>query len=99
MNNQVSTNLSYINTVLADMDEARHQMYNAIEATKLEIRSINNWMGEDKEAFRNNLLICLQKLMNSEKWMNEITWELKVQAEKMTERAKNSANEIQGTRM
>lgn len=88
MPDEVSVDLEKIQSLCEQCDIDRSNIYEAINSIRQQINAViegNFWVGQEAEAFRQNMEDKLTQVYNATKWINHITYELKKHADRLKE--------------
>lgn len=98
MPNEMSIDYEVIKDLFDKSDAERTKVYEAIEAIRKEMDwamvQSNMWRGADADEFRAGMTERLAETYSIMKWINAITWELKVYADQLKEQEQARAQKI-----
>ncbi len=98
MSNEMAVDLEAIQVLFDNVDNERANIYDAIDKIRNEIswatEQSNMWRGADADAFKESMNTNLAQVYSITKWLNRITYELKVYAEKLKEEEQARAEKI-----
>lgn len=89
MPNEMAVDFEALQILFEKVDSERTKIYEAIDKIRNEMNwamvQSNMWRGADADAFKESMTAKLAQIYSITKWLNRITYELKVYAEKLKE--------------